>query len=280
MAIKKYKPTTPGRRKSSVDAFADITTTAPYKPLLKIKKKTGGRNVSGKITVRHIGGGARRFIRMVDFKMDKYDVPGTVKTIEYDPNRNARIALVVYRDGEKRYILAPVDLKVQDIVMSSKELIDIKVGNRLPLEKIPDGMTIYNLELVPGKGGQIVRSAGNMAQLMAKEGKYAQVKLPSGEIRLIPKQCMASIGQVSNPDYGNIRWGKAGRTRHLGVRPTVRGKAMNPCDHPHGGGEGRCPIGLKAPKTPWGKKALGVKTRNINKSSSKLIIQRRKKKRR
>jgi large subunit ribosomal protein L2 len=275
MAVKVYKPTTPGRRNSSVDSFADITTNKPYKPLLKIKKRKGGRNNTGRITVRHRGGGAKRFIRQVDFKMEKYDIPAKVLTIEYDPNRNARIALVCYADGEKRYIVAPADLKVDDTVMSSKKFIEVEPGNRMPLEVIPEGMAIYGIELKPGKGAEMVRSAGTMAKLMGVEGKYAQVKLPSGEIRLVLKTCMASIGQVSNSEYGHIRWGKAGRKRHLGFRPTVRGKAMNPCDHPHGGGEGRTPIGMKAPKTPWGKKALGVKTRNPKKASSRLIIKRR-----
>ncbi len=280
MAIKRYKPTTAGRRNSSVDAFDDITVTEPFKPLIKIKKQKAGRNFSGKITCRHKGGGVKRFLRLVDFKREKFDIPAKVETIEYDPNRNARIALVCYADGERRYILAPVGLKVGDTVISSKNKITVGVGNRFPLYLIPEGMSVYNIELVPGKGGELVRSAGTLAQIMAVEGDYAQVKLPSGEIRLINKKCMATIGQVSNPDYRLIRWGKAGRKRLLGIRPTVRGKAMNPCDHPHGGGEGRCPIGLKSPKTPWGKKALGVKTRNPKKPSSKLIIQRRKSKKR
>lgn len=278
MAIKRHKPTTPGRRHSSVDEFKDITTTTPYKPLLTIKKRTGGRNTHGRITCRHRGGGAKRFLRNVDFKRNKFDVPAKVETIEYDPNRNARIALICYRDGERRYIIAPVGLKVGDVVVSSKTNIEVQVGNRFPLDMIPEGMSVYNIELTPGKGAEMVRSAGTMAQIMAVDGKYAQIKLPSGEIRLVPRSCMATIGQVSNPDYMHIRWGKAGRKRHLGIRPTVRGKAMNPCDHPHGGGEGRTPIGMKAPKTPWGKKALGVKTRDPKKTSSKLIIKRRKNK--
>ena len=278
MAIKRYKPTTPGRRRSSVDSFSDITCTTPNKPLLKIKKRSGGRNAQGRITVRHRGGGAKRYIRTVDFKREKFDVPATVKTIEYDPNRNARIALVAYKDGEKRYIIAPDSVKVGDVLVSSQKSAEFKVGNRLPLEKIQEGMSVYNIELVPGKGAEMVRSAGTMARLMAVEGKFAQLKLPSGEIRLVPKECMATMGKVSNSDYMHIRWGKAGRTRHRGFRPTVRGKAMNPCDHPHGGGEGRTGIGMKAPKTPWGKKALGVKTRRKNKASDRLIIRRRKKK--
>jgi len=280
MGIKKYKPTTPARRRSSVDTFEDITVKKPYKPLVTIKKKKSGRNAQGKVTVRHKGGGMKRYIRIIDFKMNKFDITGIIKTIEYDPNRNARIALVAYMDGEKKYIIAPDKLQVGDKIISSREAAEIKVGNRLPLSKIPEGMMVYNIELVPGKGAEIVRSAGTMAQLMASEGKYAQLKLPSGEIRLVPRECMASIGQVSNPDYMHIRWGKAGRKRRMGIRPTVRGKVMNPCDHPHGGGEGRNPIGLKAPKTPWGKKALGVKTRKDKKLSNKLILQRRKKKRR
>lgn len=280
MPIKRHKPTTPGRRHSSVDAFTDITSTTPYKPLLTTKKRTGGRNSTGRITCRHRGGGAKRFLRKVDFKREKFDVPAKVETIEYDPNRNARIALVCYRDGERRYIVAPIGLKVGDTIVSSQTKVVIGAGNRFPLHMIPEGMSVYNLELVPGKGAEMVRSAGTMAQIMAVDEKYAQIKLPSGEVRLVPRDCMATIGQVSNPDYMHIRWGKAGRKRHLGIRPTVRGKAMNPCDHPHGGGEGRSPIGMKAPKTPWGKKALGVKTRNPKKASSKLIIRRRKSKRR
>lgn len=280
MAIRKYKPTTPGRRHSSVDMFLDVTTTTPYKPLLTIKKRTGGRNSTGRITVRHRGGGAKRQIRIVDFRRTKYDVPARVETIEYDPNRNARVALICYADGERQYMVAPVGLGVGDTVVSSQTKVDVKIGNRLRLDMIPEGMAIYNIELKPGKGAEIVRSAGTMARIMAVDGKYAQIKLPSGEIRLFLRQCMATIGQVGNPDYRHIRWGKAGRKRHLGIRPTVRGKAMNPCDHPHGGGEARNPIGLKAPKTPWGKKALGVKTRNPKKASSKLIISRRGKGRR
>lgn len=277
MAIKKYKPTSAGRRISSVDAFEDITTSKPEKSLLKIIKKQGGRNSQGKITVRHKGGGAKRFYRLVDFKQDKYDIPGTVSTIEYDPNRNARIALITYKDGEKRYIVAPAKLTVGMTILSSKKEVPIEVGNRLPLDKMPMGMMIYNVELRPGYGAKLARSAGAMIQLMAVEGKYAQLKLPSGEVRLVPKKCAASIGQVSNADYMHIRWGKAGRKRHLGIRPTVRGSVMNPVDHPHGGGEGRQSIGLKAPKTPWGKKALGVKTRSKKKKSNSLIIRRRKK---
>lgn len=278
MPIKRYNPTTPGRRNSSVDTFSDITCTSPYKPLLVIRKGTGGRNAQGKITCRHKGAGVKRFLRTIDFKCDKYDIPAKVETIEYDPNRNARIALVCYADGERRYVIAPIGLSVGDTIISSQTKVLISVGNRLPLDMIPEGVAIYNIELVPGKGAELARSAGTMATVMAVDADYAQVKLPSGEIRLLPKKCMATIGQVSNPDYMHIRWGKAGRKRHLGIRPTVRGKAMNPCDHPHGGGEGRNPIGLPGPKTPWGKKALGVKTRNRKKSSSSLIIKRRKSK--
>ena len=274
MPVKKYKPNTAGRRRSSVDTFSDITTKNPEKSLLKTKKRKAGRT-KGKITVRHRGGGAKRFIRQVDFKRTKFDIPAKVASIEYDPNRGARIALLHYVDGAKAYMLAPVDVKVGDMVTSSQKKGEIQNGNRFVLENIPVGMTIYNIELQPGRGGQIVRGAGASAQLMAVEGKMATVKLPSGEVRMVPKICMATIGQVSNPDYHLIRWGKAGRTRHRGFRPTVRGKAMNPVDHPHGGGEGRSPIGLKHPKTPTGKPALGVKTRK-RKSSDKLIIRRRK----
>ncbi len=280
MAIKRYKPTTPGRRFSSVQDFSDITKKEPEKSLTMIKKRSGGRNNQGKITVRHRGGGAKRYIRIVDFKQDKFDVQAEVIAIEYDPNRGARIALVKYEDGEKRYIIVPIGLNVGDKVVSSKDKeIEIKTGNRTKLELIPQGIDVYNVEMLPGKGGQIARGAGTMVKLMAIEGKYAQLKMPSGEIRLVPKGCMATIGQVGNTDYRLIRWGKAGRTRHRGFRPTVRGKAMNPVDHPHGGGEGNQPIGLKHPKTPWSKPALGVKTRKKTKASSRLIIQRRKRKR-
>jgi len=278
MAIKQYKPNRSGRREASFDDFADLTAARPEKKLLKIKKRTGGRNVSGKITVRHIGGGAKKFIRVIDFKRDKFDMPAVVKTIEYDPNRNARIALVFYQDGEKRYIVAPTELKVGDQIISSRgKQAKVKPGNALTLENIPVGSFIYNIELTPGKGGQIVRSAGASAQLMAVEGDYATIKLPSGEIRKILKNCLATLGLVSNPEHMTIRWGKAGRKRHLGIKPSVRGKVMNPVDHPHGGGEGKQPIGLKYPKTPWGKHALGVQTRKPKKYSDQLILQRRKK---
>jgi large subunit ribosomal protein L2 len=281
MAVKKYKPLTPGRRKSSVDSFSDITKKDPVKKLKIIKKRKGGRNATGRITVRHQGGGAKRFIRVIDYKRDKFDIPAIVKTIEYDPNRNARIALVVYKDGEKRYIVAPNELKVgQEIVSSKENKIKVQSGNAMPLKNMPEGAIMYNIELTPGKGGQLVRGAGSSAQLMAVEGKYATIKLPSSEVRKLHKDCLATLGSVSNSEYNTIRWGKAGRKRHLGIRPTVRGKVMNPVDHPHGGGEGRQPIGLKYPKTPWGKHALGVKTRKTKKYSDKLILQRRKKKKR
>jgi len=275
MAVKRYKPTTAGRRLSSVDDFADITRTSPEKKLTIKKKQFAGRT-GGKITVRHRGGGAKRRIRLVDFKRDKFDVPATVATIEYDPNRGARLALLYYADGEKRYMIAPSGLEVGSVVVSSMSKGEIQTGNRFTLENIPIGQEIYNIELKPGKGAQIVRGAGTFAQLMAIEGSYATIRLPSGEVRMVLKKCMATLGHVSNPDRRLIRWGKAGRTRHRGWRPTVRGKAMNPVDHPHGGGEGRNSIGLKQPKTPTGKPALGVKTRK-KKASSKLIIQRRKK---
>lgn len=275
MPIKIYKPTSAGRRNSSVDTFDDITKTEPEKSLIVFIKKQGGRNNQGKITCRHRGGGVRRYCRLIDFKQDKFDVPAKVVAIEYDPNRGARIALIQHNDGEKRYVIAPIGLVPGDEIVSSKSKVEIKSGNRMPLEYIPTGMMVYNIELTPGKGGEIVRSAGVGAQLMALEADHTTVKMPSGEIRKILKNCLASIGQVSNPDYMHIRWGKAGRMRHLGRRPQVRGKAMNPVDHPHGGGEGNQPIGLKHPKTPWGKPALGVKTRR-KKSSDKLIIRRRK----
>jgi large subunit ribosomal protein L2 len=278
MPIRKYKPTTAGRRISSVDAFSDITKKEPEKKLKVIRKRTGGRNAQGRITVRHHGGGAKRYIRLVDFKQNKYDVPAKVAAIEYDPSRGARLALLHYADGEKRYVVATHGLKVGDKILSSKERVEIKPGNRMPLEKIPAGIAVHSIEMESGMGAKVCRGAGLSAQYMALEGKFAQLKLPSGEIRLFRKECMATIGQVSNPDYRLIRWGKAGRKRHLGVRPTVRGKVMNPVDHPHGGGEGRQPIGLKHPKTPWGKPALGVKTRKAKKVSNKFIVSRRKRK--
>lgn len=274
MGIKVYKPTSPGRRGMSVSTFEEITKEEPEKSLVVPLERHSGRNHRGKITVRHRGGGHKRLYRIIDFKRDKIGIPGKVVAIEYDPNRSARIALVQYVDGEKRYIIAPLGLKVGDTVMSGPEA-EIKVGNALPLANIPVGTFIHNIELYPGRGGQLVRAAGTAAQLLAKEGDYAQVRLPSGEIRLIHLKCMATIGQVGNVDHANIRLGKAGRKRWLGWRPTVRGSAMSPRDHPHGGGEGRAPIGLPHPKTPWGKCALGKKTRR-NKSTDKFIIKRRK----
>jgi large subunit ribosomal protein L2 len=257
----------------SVSTFEEITTSQPEKALLRTLKKKAGRNFRGKITVRHQGGGHKRRYRVIDFRRDKFGVPGRVATIEYDPNRSARIALVVYADGEKRYIIAPVGLKVGDTVMSGAGA-EIQVGCALPISNIPVGTTVHNIELHVGKGGQLVRSAGTSAQLLAKEGPYAQVRLPSGEVRLISVQCMATIGQVGNTDHGNIQLGKAGRKRWLGIRPTVRGTAMDPSSHPHGGGEGRSPIGMPGPKSPWGKPTLGYKTRR-NKATDKWIVRRR-----
>ncbi len=272
MAIKRYKPTSPARRFMTVSAFSEITTTVPEKSLLESLSKSGGRNATGRITVRHIGGGNRRKYRIIDFKRNKDNVPAKVASIEYDPNRSANIALLVYADGEKRYIIAPLGLQKGDTVMSGENA-DIRTGNTLPLEKIPVGTVIHNIEMHPGKGGQIARSAGNSAQLMAKEGKYATLRLPSGEMRYLPIKCRATIGQVGNLEHEIVSLGKAGRKRHMGVRPTVRGVVMNPCDHPHGGGEGKSPIGMPSPVTPWGKPALGYKTRKKNKSN-KFIIKR------
>ncbi len=280
MGIKKVKPTTPGRRQASFDSFFGITKKEPEKRLIKIKKRTGGRNAHGRITVRHRGGGARRYIRKVDFKRDKFDIPARVAAIEYDPNRGARLALLYYVDGEKRYIIAPAGLKVGERVVSSQKQAEINKGNTMPIKYIPAGVAVYNVELEPGRGGQIARGAGNSVQVMGTEGRFSQIKIPSGEIRLIKKECLCTIGQASNPDKRHIKLGMAGRKRHLGIRPTVRGTAMNAVDHPHGGGEGKQPIGLKHPKTPWGKPAFGVKTRKEGKRSNKLIIQRRKKRRR
>jgi large subunit ribosomal protein L2 len=274
MGVKRYKPTTPGRRLSSVDSFEDVTKTSPEKKLTLHRKKFAGRT-NGKITVRHRGGGAKQRIRIIDSKRHKFDVPATVAAIEYDPNRGARLALLHYADGAKAYMIAPASLNVGDKVVSSQAKGEIQTGNRFPLEFIPVGMSVYDIELQPGKGGQMVRGAGTFAQLMAVEGAYATLKLPSGEVRQVLRKCMATIGQTSNPDRRLIRWGKAGRTRHRGWRPTVRGKVMNPVDHPHGGGEGSNPIGLKHPKTPTGKPAFGVKTRR-KKASDKLIIKGRK----
>ena len=273
MAVKRYKPTSPARRFMTVHSYDEITAKKPERSLIEDQRKSGGRNATGRITVRHIGGGNRRKYRIIDFKRDKVDIPATVKTIEYDPNRTANIALVCYADGAKRYILAPVGLNVGDKIISSTTA-DIKAGNALPLENIPVGTMVHNIEMQPGKGGQIARSAGMAAQLMAKEGKYATIKMPSGEMRYILATCKATIGQVGNLEHEIIRIGKAGKTRHMGIRPTVRGVVMNPCDHPHGGGEGKSPIGHPGPLTPWGKPALGYKTRKRKKSSSKMIVTR------
>ncbi|MGA9286868.1 MAG: 50S ribosomal protein L2 [Anaerobacillus sp.] len=276
MAIKKYKPTTNGRRGMSVSDFAEITTDQPEKSLLAPIHRKGGRNNQGRLTVRHHGGGHKRKYRVIDFKRDKDGIPGRVATIEYDPNRSANIALINYADGEKRYILAPKGLKVGTEIMSGAEA-DIKVGNALPLINIPVGTTIHNIELKPGRGGQLVRSAGAEAQLLGKEGRYVLVRLRSGETRMILSTCRATIGQVGNLEHELINIGKAGRSRWLGIRPTVRGSVMNPVDHPHGGGEGRAPIGRKSPMSPWGKPTLGFKTRKKNKDSDKYIVRRRKK---
>lgn len=278
MPIKVYKPTSPGRRGMSASTFEEITRARPEKSLLVPLKKKAGRNFRGKITVRHRGGGHKRRYRTIDFKRDKPGIPGRIATIEYDPNRSARIALVSYSDGEKRYIIAPLGLRVGDVVMSGPEA-EIRTGCALPIASIPVGTTIHNIELHIGKGGQMVRSAGTSAQLLAKEGRYAHIRLPSGEVRLVNVQCMATIGQVGNTEHGNIKLGKAGRKRWLGFRPSVRGSAMDPASHPHGGGEGRSPIGMPGPKTPWGKPTLGYKTRR-NKATDKWIVRRRGKKRR
>ncbi|MHB0999763.1 MAG: 50S ribosomal protein L2 [Armatimonadota bacterium] len=274
MPVKKFKPTSPGRRFATVAAFDEITASEPEKSLLRPLTKTGGRNQQGHVTTRHRGGGHKRQYRVIDFKRDKVDIPAKVATIEYDPNRSARIALLNYADGEKRYILAPIGLTVGITVISS-ETADIKPGNVLPIKNIPVGTIIHNIELAPGKGGQMARSAGSAAQLMAKDGAYAHVRLPSSEVRRVLMTCKATIGQVGNLEHENISLGKAGRSRHLGIRPTVRGVVMNPCDHPHGGGEGKSPVGRKHPCTPWGKPALGKKTRH-NKQTDKFIIKKRK----
>ncbi|QXM07314.1 50S ribosomal protein L2 [Crassaminicella indica] len=274
MGIKKFNPTSPALRQMTVSTFEEITKKEPEKSLLVPLTKKAGRNAQGKITVRHRGGGAKRKYRIIDFKRNKDGIPAKVTAIEYDPNRSANIALLTYADGEKRYIIAPNKLNVGDTVMSG-EGADIKVGNALKLKDIPVGTVIHNIEMKPGKGAQLVRAAGNSAQLMAKEGKYAQVRLPSGEVRLVSINCKATIGQVGNLDHENITIGKAGRKRHMGIRPTVRGSVMNPNDHPHGGGEGRAPVGRPSPMTPWGKPAIGYKTRKKNKSSDKFIIKRR-----
>jgi len=274
MAIKGFRPTTPSLRQMTVCTFDEVTTNVPEKSLLQPKKRSGGRNANGKITVRHIGGGAKQKYRVIDFKRNKDGIEAKVATIEYDPNRSAFIALVVYADGEKRYIIAPVGIKVGDKIVSGPDA-DIKPGNCLPIKNIPVGTIIHNIELSAGKGAQLVRSAGNSAQLMAKEGDYSQVRLPSGEVRYIRTECRATIGTVSNTTHEIENIGKAGRKRHMGVRPTVRGSVMNPNDHPHGGGEGRSPIGHAGPLTPWGKPALGLKTRKHKKYSDRFIVKRR-----
>ena len=273
MAIRVYKPTSPARRFMSVLSYEGLTKKEPERSLTTDLRHKAGRNNSGKITVRHQGGGARRKYRIIDFRRNKDNIPAKVAAIEYDPNRTCFIALLNYADGEKRYILAPLDLKVGDVVMSGAES-DIKPGNCLPIANIPLGTLIHNIELKPGRGGQMVRSAGTAAQLMAKEGAYAQVRLPSGEVRKVLMNCRATIGTVGNTDHENVRIGKAGRKRHMGIRPTVRGVVMNPCDHPHGGGEGRSPVGMPAPMSPWGKPTQGVKTRKHRKYSDKLIVKR------
>ena len=274
MGIKTFNPYTPSRRAMTQLDNAEITKSTPEKSLTVSLNKTAGRNNQGKITVRHHGGGSRRKYRIIDFKRNKVDVPATVKSIEYDPNRTANIALICYADGEKSYIIAPNGLKVGDVLMNGENA-EVKVGNCLPLSAIPVGTEIHNVELYPGKGGQLVRAAGNTAQLMAKEGKYATLRLPSGEMRLVPIVCRATIGTVGNVEHGLVNIGKAGRKRNMGIRPTVRGSVMNPNDHPHGGGEGRAPVGRSGPCTPWGKPALGLKTRKKNKKSNKMIIRRR-----
>ncbi len=274
MGIKRYKPYTPSRRHMTVSTFDEITKTTPEKSLVVHLKKNSGRNAQGKITVRHKGGGAKIKYRMIDFKRNKDGIPAKVVGIEYDPNRTANIALIVYADGVKSYIIAPVGLNVGDTVMSGEQA-EVRVGNAIPMRHIPVGSSIHNIEMKPGKGAQLVRAAGNVAQLMAKEGKYATVKLPSGEMRLLPIDCKATIGQVGNIDNELVTIGKAGRKRHMGIRPTVRGSVMNPNDHPHGGGEGRAPVGRPSPMTPWGKPAMGYKTRKKHKASNKLIIRRR-----
>ena len=274
MAIKTFKPTTPSRRNMSVVDYSGLSKVEPERSLLEPLNKKSGRNSYGRITVRHRGGGNRRKYRVIDFKRQKFDMKATVLTLEYDPNRSAFIALIQYEDGEKSYILAPKDLKVGDVVMAGPNA-DIKPGNALPLTNIPVGTFIHNVELLPGRGGQLARSAGNMAQLMAKEGKLALLRLPSGELRNVPIECMATVGENSNADHKNVKIGKAGRKRNMGIRPTVRGSVMNPCDHPHGGGEGKSPIGRPGPVTPWGKPALGYKTRSKHNKSDKYIVKRR-----
>jgi large subunit ribosomal protein L2 len=278
MAVKKYKPITPGQRGMTGYTFEEITKSKPERSLTVVRKAYGGRNVYGRITVRHRGGGTRRFIRIVDFKRDKRDIPAQVAALEYDPNRTARLALLFYADGVKSYILAPLGLKVGDSVLSSSKA-EIRPGNALPLSSIPVGTMVHNLELKEGKGGQLVRTAGGSAQLLAKEGEFAQIRMPSGEVRLVSQKCYATIGQVGNLDHSNIKLGKAGRKRHMGIRPTVRGTAMSPRDHPHGGGEGRQPTGMPGPKSPWGRPTRGYKTRR-NKTTDKYIVRRRSKSKR
>jgi len=278
MGVKKYKPTTPGQRNMTGYTFEEITKDHPEKSLIIPLRKSGGRNVHGRVTVRHRGGGNRQQMRLVDFNRDKRGIPARVAAIEYDPNRTARLALLFYADGEKRYIVAPIDVHVGDVLLAGPEA-EVRPGNSLPIANIPVGTMMHNIELKPGRGGQLVRSAGSAAQLLAKEGEFAQIRLPSGEVRLVRQECYATIGQVGNLDHSNVKLGKAGRKRHLGIRPTVRGTAMSPRDHPHGGGEGRQPIGMPSPKSPWGKPTLGYKTRR-NKRTDQYIVRRRGKKRR
>lgn len=278
MGVKKYKPITPGLRGMTGYTFEEITKTSPERSLLVPMRRSGGRNVYGRVTVRHRGGGNRQHIRVVDYKRDKHNIPARVAAIEYDPNRTARLALLYYVDGEKRYIIAPLDLRVNDTVMAGPTA-EVRPGNSLPISIIPVGTLVHNIELKEGRGGQLVRAAGGAAQLLAKEGDYAQIRLPSGEVRLVRQNCYATIGQVGNVEHSNIKLGKAGRKRHMGIRPTVRGTAMSPRDHPHGGGEGRQPIGMPSPKSPWGKPTLGYKTRR-NKKTDQYIVRRRGKKRR
>jgi large subunit ribosomal protein L2 len=277
MAVKKYKPTSPGRRDMTSYTFEEITKTKPERSLVRPLRNKAGRNSYGRVTVRHRGGGHKRKLRIVDFKRNKHGIPAKVAAIEYDPNRTARLALLNYNDGEKRYIIAPLGIKVGDVLVSGPDA-EVRLGNALPISNIPTGTMIHNIEMREGAGGQIARSAGASAQLMAKESGYAQIRLPSGEVRLIRLKCYATIGQIGNTDHGNIKLGKAGRKRHMGIRPAVRGVAMNPNDHPHGGGEGRSPIGMPGPKSPWGQPTLGYKTRR-NKSTGKYIVRRRGKKR-
>ncbi len=277
MPIKSYKPTSPGRRDMTGQTFEEITRSKPYRPLVRELKKRAGRNHEGRVSVRHRGGGHKRRYRLIDFKRDKVNIPARVESIEYDPNRSARIALVVYADGERRYIVAPLGLRVDDTIMSGPNA-EVRVGNSLPIRGIPVGSLIHNVELEPGRGGQLARAAGVSAQLLGKEGTYAQLRLPSGEVRRVHQDCKATIGQVGNAEHGNVKLGKAGRNRWMGWRPTVRGTAMDPNSHPHGGGEGRSPVGMPGPKTPWGKPAMGKKTRR-NKRTDKFIIRRRGKRR-